>query len=123
MVPKPRLLRILFISGIVSFFIGTIDPLEGSVLIVLGSFLMALSSRLQDDKQHIGYALAFGLIAIGVVILFYISSLGGIGGDTGRPMWYMVFFAPYPIGWVWIIVLLIRRQLRKKRTLNSLNRA
>lgn len=120
MLPKPRVLRTLFISGIVAFIVGTIDPLEGSVLIVLGSFLMALSSYLQADKQHIGYAIAFCLITFGVLVLFYISSLGGIGGNTGRPMWYMVFFASYPIGWVWVIVLLIKRQLRKKHTLNAL---
>lgn len=119
MMSKQRIIRILFISGIVSFFVGTIDPLEGSVLIVLGSFLMALSTHLQLDKQRVGYSVAFASIVVGVLILFYMSSLGGIGGNTGRPMWYMVFLAPYPIGWVWVIVLLIRRQLRKKHTLNS----
>lgn len=113
MVPKERILRIAFITGVVAFIIGTIDPLEGSVVIAFGSFLLALSTHLMVDKQRTGYLIAFVSIVIGVAILFYISSLGGIGGDTGRPMWYMLFFAPYPLGWVWVIVLLIRRKLAK----------
>jgi hypothetical protein len=29
-----------------------------------------------------------------------LSWFGGVGGDTGRSMWWLVVVIPYPVGWV-----------------------
>jgi hypothetical protein len=45
-------------------------------------------------------AWAFVLVAIGVGLMFGMSAMGGIGGHTGRSMWWALALLPYPIGWV-----------------------
>ena len=40
------------------------------------------------------------LIALGVAALFGLSALGGVGGSTGRSMWWLALCVSYPIGWI-----------------------
>jgi hypothetical protein len=42
---------------------------------------------------------AFILIAVGVGVMFEVSSIGGFGGNTGRSMWWALTILPYPVGW------------------------
>ncbi len=32
--------------------------------------------------------------------LWGMSAIGGIGGSTGRSMWWALVLLPYPVGWV-----------------------
>lgn len=43
---------------------------------------------------------AFILITVGVAVLFGFSAVGGIGGQTGRSMWWGLLMLPYPVGWL-----------------------
>ena len=93
--------RFLLISGYIVMLVGAIDPMEGSLLILPGSGLVALGTYLADEERKIFiYRLwVFFLIVIGVAALFGFSLLGGIGSTTAYSMWWGLLMVPYPIGW------------------------
>jgi hypothetical protein len=90
------------VAGLIAILVGAVDPLEGSVLIVLGSGLVALGAFLTQDKRSpVAYrTVAFILIAAGVAAMWGMSTVGGFGGATGRSMWWGVLLLPYVAGWV-----------------------
>ena len=101
---RARWSRILCIAGMVVMVVGCIDPLEGSLLILPGTLLVALAAFL-GGSRHLNLACwAFGLTAVGVGILFGLSALGGVGGETGRSMWWMLVVLPYPVGAIMALV-------------------
>lgn len=112
---KTNWFRILYITGVVAFLIGTLDPMEGSLLIAPASALIAFAAYRTLDKHWKLFFASMLLIVFGVSYLFYISSLGGFGGPDGRSWWWGVPILPYPIGWLMIVVLLITRGIRKHR--------
>jgi hypothetical protein len=92
--------RVPIIAGLILMVIGAIDPLEGSVVILAGSLVAALGAffgKIRRWKLLVG---AFVLIAVGVGVMFAMSARGGIGGSTGRSMWWLLIILPYPAGWV-----------------------
>jgi hypothetical protein len=93
--------RILVIVGSIAMLAGAVDPMEGSVVILAGSGLVALGAFLgQGERPLIAYRVwVFILILIGVGALWGLSNLGGIGGKSGRSMWWGVLILPYLIGW------------------------
>jgi hypothetical protein len=94
--------RTLLIVGCIAMLLGAIDPLEGSLLILPGSGLVALGVYLgRKERRTILYWLwVFILIAIGVGAMFGLSAVGGIGGRSGYSMWWGVLILPYPVGWL-----------------------
>jgi purine-cytosine permease-like protein len=94
--------RILVVVGGIAMLLGTLDPLEGSLLILPGSGLVALSRFLgrKNRRTILYWAWAFILIAIGVGALFALSAVGGIGGRSGHSMWWGLLILPYPAGWL-----------------------
>ncbi|MBU1010730.1 MAG: hypothetical protein KKD74_11385 [Bacteroidetes bacterium] len=107
--------RILHITGVVLLVAGAIDPLEGSVLILVGSAMLALSLYLKKDQQWKLFGYLLLAIVIGVGALFYLSSLGGFGGTSALSWWWGLFIVPYPLAWLVAIIFLIRRATRKKK--------
>jgi len=103
-----------YIFGIVLFIVGTLDPLEGSVLIVFGSIIMAFITKRNNDRHRKWFMLNTLLITIGVIFLFYLSSLGGFGGTSELTWWWGLLILPYPIGWLLQVILLLIRAFRKK---------
>ena len=95
--PSPR---VLLIVGFVLMLVGAIDPLEGSVLILLGIAVATLGEFLGHSAYRAMLGLALGLVAVGVGLLFGMSAMGGVGGTSGRSLWWLLVVAPYPIGWV-----------------------
>jgi hypothetical protein len=93
--------RTLIVAGGIAMVVGAIDPLEGSLLILPGSGLVALGTFLgHRERRVIGYrVLAFILIAVGVGALWGLSAGGGVGGSAGRSMWWGVLILPYLTGW------------------------
>lgn len=110
---KEKWLRIIFILGIVTLIIGTIDPLEGSVVIAFGSALLALSAYLKHDRHRKIFLASLVMILIGVFFMFYFSSLGGFGGTSTLSWWWGILILPYPIGWLTTVILLIVRAVKK----------
>ena len=98
--------RILAVVGGIAMLVGTLDPLEGSLLILPGSGLVALGVFLgrKERRTILYWASAFVLIAVGVAALFALSAVGGIGGKSGHSMWWGVLMLPYPVGWLMALV-------------------
>ncbi|MBE0422863.1 MAG: hypothetical protein IBX66_02895 [Lutibacter sp.] len=112
---KIKWTRVIFLIGVTAFVIGTIDPLEGSIAIALGSALIALSTYKTQDRHWKIFTAALILIVFGVVFMFYFSSLGGFGGKSTLSWWWETLILPYPIGWLITVVLLISRLVKKKK--------
>jgi hypothetical protein len=76
--------RILILVGSIAMLVGALDPMEGSVVILPGSGLVALGTFLgQNERRLIAFrVLVFILIAIGVGALWGLSWVGGIGGNS-----------------------------------------
>jgi hypothetical protein len=91
--------RSLVIAGLVLMVIGVVDPMEGAVVILGGSVLVALGAFLSRTGSRIPVT-ALVLIAVGVGAMFGMSALGGIGGNTGRSIWWLLLCVPYPVGWI-----------------------
>jgi hypothetical protein len=93
--------RTLTIAGYIAMLIGALDPLEGSVLILPGSGLVALGTFLsRNELRVIAYRMTvFLLIAVGVGSLWWLSSVGGFGGPGERSIWWGLLVLPYLIGW------------------------
>ena len=94
--------RNLKVVGGIAMMLGTLDPLEGSLLILPGSGLVALAMYLsgRDRRTVLYWVWAFILIAVGVGAMFALSAIGGIGGRSGHSMWWGVLILPYPAGWL-----------------------
>ena len=101
---KTRMLwsRILQTVGGIAMLVGTLDPLEGSLLILPGSGMVALAMYLggKDRRTVLYWAGVFGLIAVGVGALFGLSAAGGIGGKGGHSIGWGVLLLPYLAGWL-----------------------
>jgi len=101
---KTRLLwsRILQTVGGIAMLVGTLDPLEGSLLILPGSGMVAVAMHLggKGRRRVLYWAWVFGLIAVGVGALFGLSAAGGIGGKGGHSIWWGVLLLPYLAGWL-----------------------
>jgi hypothetical protein len=93
--------KILIIVGSIAMLVGALDPMEGSLVILPGSGLVALGTFLdQSERRWIAYRLwVFILIAIGVGAMWGLTQVGGFGGHSGRSMWWGVLILPYLIGW------------------------
>ena len=117
--------RVLKWAGCLAMMFGTIDPLEGSVLILPGSGLVALGVYLGGRGRRIVlyWLSVFILIAIGVGAMFALSAVGGIGGRSGHSMWWGMLILPYAVGWLMAlaggIVGLVRFFTRKRRPENG----
>jgi hypothetical protein len=112
---KAKWTRIIYIIGVIALIIGAIDPLEGSVVIIAGSALLALSAYATSDRHSKIFTASLIMIVIGVAFLFYFSSLGGFGGTSTLSWWWGLLILPFPIGWLTIIIVLIRRAIENKK--------
>lgn len=97
--------KVLYIGGIIMFIAGTIDPLEGSVIIALGSICMSIAKYASSDRYTKFFIYSAVFIIIGVAFLWFISSLGGY--DPVEEWWFNILILPYPIGWLIILIILI----------------
>jgi hypothetical protein len=93
--------RILIVVGSIAMLVGALDPMEGSLVILPGSGLVALGAFLaQNERRWIAYRVwVFILIAIGVGAMCGLTRVGGFGGNSGRSNWWGLLMLPYLIGW------------------------
>lgn len=94
--------RMLVTVGGIAMLLGTLDPVEGSLLILPGSGLVALGVYLgrKHRKTVLYWTWAFILIAVGVAAMLALSAVGGFGGRSGRSVWWGLLLAPYAAGWL-----------------------
>ena len=112
---KVKWTSIIYIIGVIALIIGVVDPLEGSVVIMFGSALLALSAYVTNDRHSKIFTVSLIMIVVGVAFLFYFSSLGGFGGTSTLSWWWGLLILPFPIGWLSIIIVLIRRVIENKK--------
>ncbi|MFZ9980887.1 MAG: hypothetical protein ACO3FI_02540 [Cyclobacteriaceae bacterium] len=112
--------RLLYYTGLVLLITGTIDPMEGSVLIAASSIIFSINAVLKNAPLKTGFLIAAISCTTGVIALFVISSFGGLGGKDGISPWWAALILPYPVAWLSLIVLLIRSGL-KQRVSRKLN--
>lgn len=105
-------IRIVYIIGVVAFILGTLDPMEGSIVIAAACGLLALATSLRKDKHRKIFLSTFIMIAVGVFFLFYFSSLGGFPPVS---WWWSILILPYPVGWLITVITLIVRAVKKER--------
>ena len=91
--------RLLFV-GLAALILGTLDPLEGSLLILGATALVALAGYTGHLTARRQLAWALALVALGVGTLWGLSAVGGFGGQTGRSTWWALLLLPYPVGWL-----------------------
>jgi hypothetical protein len=105
--------RRLWVVGVVLMFAGLVDPLEGSIVIALGTGCVALAARLGHSAQR---RWAYGgllLVVLGVGAMWALSAVGGVGGSGGQPWWWGLPMVLYPVGWVVSLVAVVR--MRRER--------
>lgn len=101
--------RVLAIAGLVLMVLGALDPLEGSLVILGGAGLAAAGASIGRSRHRQILLRALLLIATGVALMFGLSAMGGLGGETGRSMWWALVLLPYPAGWIMGIVGSVKR--------------
>ena len=81
--------------------LGALDLMEGSLLILPGSALVALGTFLgQSGRRLIAYRVGvFLLIAFGVGAMWALPRIGNFGGHSGLSTWWGLLVLPYLIGW------------------------
>jgi hypothetical protein len=89
-------LAILTVVGGIAMLLGAVDPLEGSLLILPGSALLAFAMFLGKRARRtlIYWLWVFILIAVGVGAMSVLSAFGGIGVMSGRIIPGSCSFAP-----------------------------
>lgn len=95
-----KLSRVLVVVGLVGMLVGAVDPLEGCVVILAGVAAAALGALLGQTRHRRYLYWALALVATGVAAMIVMSVLGGIGGNSGRSMWWAILAIPYPAGWL-----------------------
>jgi hypothetical protein len=113
---RSRWSRLLVVVGLAAMLIGAVDPLEGSLVILPGTGLVALGALLGNSRYRKLLSWSLVLVAAGVGALWGLSALGGIGGSSGRSNWWGLVLLPYPVGWIMGLVGAIRRLREASRT-------
>lgn len=95
---QARWLGALGTLGHLLALLGAVDPLEGSVAVVAGCLLVALHAWLSGAARVlVAYRAGVAVMAaVGVTVLWFISSRGGLGGPEGVPMSWAFLILPYP---------------------------
>lgn len=96
-IPWPRVLLVLGLAGML---FGAIDPLEGSLVILPATGLVALGAHLGKSRWRALLYWALALVAVGVGAMWILSAFGGLGGSTGRSNWWALLLSPYAVGWI-----------------------
>jgi hypothetical protein len=113
--------RILVIVGLVAMLIGAVDPLEGSIVIVAGTGMVALGALLGKSRYRNLLIWSFALTLVGIAAMWGLSAVGGIGGSSGHSIYWGLLILPYPIGWIIGIIgaILRLRETRKRVVLQN----
>jgi hypothetical protein len=90
--------RTLVMVGLVLVLVGGLDPLEGSLAILVGSGLAALGAYLGQSPRWAVLAVALVLVALGIAGMIVLSLLGGIGGGSELSPWWGILLVPYVAG-------------------------
>jgi hypothetical protein len=95
-----RRARMVIIAGLLVMVVAAFDPLEGSVIVVLGAGMIPAGARLRGSR-HLAYLhWCLVMLVVGVAALWGLSAIGGFGGTSDRSYLWGLLIVPYPIGWL-----------------------
>lgn len=106
--------RGFIVVGLVLLALALVDPLEASLVAIPGVGAVAIGAFLIRSRLRVQAYWAAALLVLGVSTMWILSAFGGLGGSTGRPLWWTVVVVPYPIGSLLGLVTGIR-MLRERR--------
>jgi hypothetical protein len=92
--------RLLLWIGAAALVLGALDPLEGSVVIVVAAGILMVAAHLGHLQIRRWVDWGGALAALGVAVLWGLSAAGGFGGSSGRSYWWALLLVPYPLGWL-----------------------
>ena len=110
----PKKIRLIHLTGLILLVIGTLDPMEGSVLIAVAALLFAIRAHLNKESLRKSFLITAIACLVGVLALFSISSFGGLGGEQGISWWCGLLILPYPASWLALIFLTIKSHRKRK---------
>jgi hypothetical protein len=118
---RKLLSRVLITVGGIAMLVGAADPLEGSLVILPGSGLVAFGTFIGDVGRKVirDWLWILASITVGVGALWGLSMVGGFGGSSGPSAWWGLLILPYPVGWVIGITSLLFRSVRSLRQRHS----
>lgn len=89
------------VPGGLAVLLGGFDPLEGAIVILAGTILLAVASLIAGAEPAVWFSrfVNAGLAVFGFTALFVLSSIGGVGGPTGRSFFWMALCLPLAAGW------------------------
>jgi hypothetical protein len=99
-VSSSRGARFLVGAGVILLAVVLVDPLEGSILAIPGIAALAAGAHLAGSRFLAPLYGAAGLLVLGISTMWILSAFGGLGGDTGRSLWWALVLLPYPAGWL-----------------------
>lgn len=102
-------LRVGFYTGLLLVLLGVLEPIRGGLLVMIGSFLIAAVTYKYRDPQHRYYLVASLLVLIGVITLWVRYYFSGVEVETMLLQSWGILILAYPIGWLFILVLLFVR--------------
>ena len=109
MTARNRWSRGLATVGMVGMIISVLDPLEGAIVAFASATLIALGAQLTHSRFRTPLYWSVGLMGAGIAVMVGFSIAGGVGGETGRPMWWALLMLPYPAGWLLAVIFGVRK--------------
>lgn len=107
--------RTFAILGLLAMLLGGLDPLEGSVVILPGVALATIGAFLAHSRYTKHLCWSFGLVALGIAAMFAVSAFGGFSGRRDQLMWWGLLIAPYPMGYLYGLVIAVLRVVESFR--------
>lgn len=92
--------RKLAIAGFVGMIVALLDPLEGSLLAGGALLLVTIVAHRTRLRERRWLDVALAATIVGLAALWGFSAVGGLGGTTGRSMWWALTMLPLPVGWL-----------------------
>lgn len=96
MTTREKWTEALAVPGGLAVLIGGIDPLEGSIVILFGTALLAGSALVARADRVVVAArgIRFALAALGFAAVWTMTFMGGVGGSIGRSMAWVALGLP-----------------------------
>lgn len=110
------LTRWLPVAALALTLLAVLDPLEGFPIVLIGGVLTVMAAlQAQGFKLRLA-ATGLVLAVLGCAAMVFLSTMGGVGGGTGRSVWWLLVVAPYPAGVILFVVadlLILRARARQ----------
>lgn len=101
MTTREKWVQVLTVPGGLAVLAGGIDPLEGSILVPVGTALLAGAAMIAPCEPVVrrARALNLALALVGFAAVWGLTALGGVGGTTGRSFFWALLGLPLVVGW------------------------